>query len=274
MKDVQRAPAEVPIAIDRVGIKGFRLPLRLKVRDPGRGPEDPASGRTAGRLHTVADADVSVDLPALFKGTHMSRFVEALESWRGELDYHGLRELLDDVRRRLEAQNAHLSLRFPYFLKKAAPATGAESLMDYDCSVVGELLGGAYRLTLGVDAPVMTVCPCSLAISATGAHGQRAVVRMRCRTAGMVWIEELIEAAEAAGSSPVYALLKREDEKYVTEAAFADPVFVEDVARRVAERLGAHRGVEWFRVEVESEESIHNHGAFAVIEGGGAKGRP
>jgi GTP cyclohydrolase I len=254
MRDIQSGPPDVALAVDRVGIKNFRLPLT--VRD-----------RVLGRQHTVADVELSVDLPARFKGTHMSRFVEALSGFTGELDLVSFKTLLADVRARLEAENAHLTLRFPYFLSKSSPASGATALMDYACQVSGEFVGGKFRQTLGVDVPVMTVCPCSLAISDQGAHSQRAVVSIRCRFSGFVWLEELVEIAEGAGSSPVYALLKREDEKYVTEQAFANPTFVEDVARRVASALHEHPKVTWFRVEVESFESIHNHSAFAGIEG-------
>jgi len=253
MKDVQNDPAASPISIDRVGIKNIRLPF--KVRDRGSGRQD-----------TVADVELSVDLPARFKGTHMSRFVEALTSWKGELDYEGFKELVEDVRQRLSAKNAHLTFRFPYFVRKASPVSGASGIMDYRCSVCGELENGAFRLTLGVNAPVMTVCPCSLAISDEGAHSQRAEVRILCRANGFVWIEELIEIAEAAGSSPVFALLKREDEKRVTEQAFAKPAFVEDVVRGVAKALLEHPRIHWFKAEVESFESIHNHSAFASIE--------
>ncbi len=254
MRDIQSGPPEVPIDLDRVGIKNFRLPLIVRDRE-------------RGRQHTVADVELSVDLPARFKGTHMSRFVEALSGFTGELDLVSFKNLLADVRNRLEAENAHLTLRFPYFLAKSSPATGARALMDYACQVSGEFVGGRFRQTLGVSVPVMTVCPCSLAISDQGAHSQRAVVSIRCRFSGFVWLEELIELAERAGSSPVYALLKREDEKFVTEHAFDNPAFVEDVARNVANALTRHPKVTWFRVEVESFESIHNHSAFADIEG-------
>lgn len=254
MRDIQSGPPELPIAVDRVGIKNFRLPLI--VRD-----------RAKGRQHTVAEVELSVDLPARFKGTHMSRFVEALTGFDGELDLVSFKNLLLDVRARLEAQNAHLTLQFPYFLAKASPKSGATALMDYACQVAGEFEGDKFRQTLGVDVPVMTVCPCSLAIADQGAHSQRAVVSIRCRFSGFVWLEELIDIAEAAGSSPVFALLKREDEKHVTEQAFDNPTFVEDVARRVASALTAHPRITWFRVEVESFESIHNHSAFADIEG-------
>jgi GTP cyclohydrolase I len=253
MQDVQSGPAAVALAIDRVGVKGLRLPL--VVRDLSR-----------GRQHTVGRVDMSVDLPAQFKGTHMSRFVEALEHWSGELDYQSHKELLSDICRRLSARSAHVTFRFPYFVKQASPVSGASGFMDYDCTVVGEMTDGKLGLTTGVEVPVMTVCPCSLAISDTGAHSQRAAVRIEVRFTGFVWLEELISVAEASASSRVYALLKREDEKYVTESAFANPTFVEDVVREAAKRLQAHPRITWYRIEVESYESIHNHSAYASIE--------
>lgn len=253
MKDVQASPSDVSIAINRVGIKSLRLPLTVKDRE-------------RGRQSTVAEVDLAVDLPAQFKGTHMSRFVEALESWNGELDFRDFKQLVEDVRDRLDARNAHVTVRFPYFLRRPSPASGAVSTMDYACTVQGDLTGEGFRMTMGVEVPVMTVCPCSLAISAQGAHSQRTVIRARCRSKGFVWLEELIDMAEAAGSSPVYALLKREDEKHVTEAAFANPCFVEDVVRNAAKALEDHPRITWYAVEAESFESIHNHCAFAGIE--------
>ncbi|WP_243312815.1 GTP cyclohydrolase FolE2 [Fundidesulfovibrio agrisoli] len=253
MKDIQSSPADVSIAIDRVGIKSLRLPLTVKDREHGS-------------QHTVAEVDLAVDLPAQFKGTHMSRFVEALEGWKAGLDYQGFKELVADVRERLEAQNAHVTMRFPYFMRRSSPASGAVSNMDYACTVQGDLVGQRFSMTLGVEVPVMTVCPCSLAISDQGAHSQRTVVRARCRFKGFMWLEELIAMAEGAGSSPVYSLLKREDEKHVTEAAFANPCFVEDVVRGVAKALEEHPRVTWYSVDVESFESIHNHCAVAGIE--------
>ena len=204
--------------------------------------------------------------PAEFKGTHMGRFVEALEHWAGELDYHSFRTLLDDIVVRLQARSAHVRFVFPFFLRRKSPVSGANSLMDYTCRVDGLLKDGKLTFTLGADVPVMTVCPCSKAISDEGAHSQRAEVRIRTRFDGFVWLEDLIEIGEQAGSCQVYALLKREDEKYVTETAFANPTFVEDVVRNVANGLTEHPQINWFKVEVESFESIHNHSAFAVIE--------
>ncbi len=253
MEDVQMSPSQVAMAIDRVGVRDLRLPI--VVRD-----------RQKGAQHSVAQVDIGVDLPAEFKGTHMSRFVEALEGWSEDLHYDSMRNLLHDIKERLHARKAYALFRFPYFLVKQAPASGRGGLMDYQCKITGELEGDKPRFLLEIDVPVMTVCPCSKAISDEGAHSQRAIVRMRIRQRGFAWIEEFIEIAEASASSPVYSLLKREDEKFVTETAFANPTFVEDVVRAVAQKLESHPQVSWFHVEVESHESIHNHSAFASIE--------
>ncbi|SOB57646.1 GTP cyclohydrolase FolE2 [Pseudodesulfovibrio profundus] len=255
MEDVQKHQAAIAMPIDRVGVKGLRLPIIVRDRE-------------SGIQHTVAQVSLSVDLPAEFKGTHMSRFIEALEHWSGELDYHSFRTLLDDVVVRLQARSAHVRFVFPFFLRRPSPKSGANGLMDYTCRVDGYLKEGKLRFTLGADVPVMTVCPCSKAISEEGAHSQRAEVRIRTRFDGFVWLEDLIEIAEKSGSCQVYSLLKREDEKFVTEAAFANPTFVEDVVREAAKGLDEHEQINWYKVEVESFESIHNHSAFAIIEGG------
>ena len=255
MEDVQRRQASIALPIDRVGVKGLKLPI--VVRD-----------RESGTQHTVAEVSLSVDLPAEFKGTHMSRFVEALEHWSGELDYPSFRTLLDDIIQRLQARSAHVRFEFPFFLRRTSPKSGASGLMDYACRVDGLLKDGKLTFTLGADVPVMTVCPCSKAISDEGAHSQRAEVRIRTRFDGFVWLEDLIEVGESAGSCKVYSLLKREDEKHVTETAFANPTFVEDVVREAARGLDELEQITWYEVEVESFESIHNHSAFAVIESG------
>lgn len=253
MLDVQRAPASVPVDIDRVGVRHFHFPLVVRER-------------AQGRQHTVAQVEMGVDLPACFKGTHMSRFVEALQEWSGVLDYKGLKHLLADIKARLEAQKAWIHFQFPFFLEHASPATNSRARMDYQCQVSGEFQGRDLLFSLGIEAPVMTVCPCSLAICDQGAHSQRAMVRITTQNKGLVWLEDLIELAQDAGSSPVYALLKREDEKKVIEQAFAKPCFVEDVVRNVSSALELLPQVLWFRVEVESQESIHNHSAYACIE--------
>ncbi|WP_319466135.1 GTP cyclohydrolase FolE2 [uncultured Pseudodesulfovibrio sp.] len=253
MEDVQKQQAAIAMPIDRVGVKGMRLPIIVRDRE-------------SGIQHTIAEVSLSVDLPAEFKGTHMSRFVEALEHWSGDLDYTSFRTLLDDVVVRLQAKSAHVRFVFPFFLRKLSPESGHSGLMDYTCRVDGWMKDGKLTFTLGADVPVMTVCPCSKAISEEGAHSQRAKVRIRTQFDGFLWLEDLIEIGEKAGSCQVYSLLKREDEKHVTEASFANPMFVEDVVREAANGLAEHPQVHWYRVEVESFESIHNHSAFAVIE--------
>ncbi|MEG2173211.1 MAG: GTP cyclohydrolase FolE2 [Desulfovibrionaceae bacterium] len=253
MEDVQSGPPRIALCIDKVGVKDLHLPLL--VRD-----------RAQGRQHTVATVDMGVELPSSFKGTHMSRFVEALENWGEELDYHSVKTLLEDVKTRLGANRAYVVFRFPYFMRKEAPASGSSGLVWYQCRLTGDMTDSKPEFLLEVDVPVTTVCPCSKAISVEGAHGQRTVVHLAVRMKGFSWLEEFIEIAESGGSAQVYTLLKREDEKFVTEQAFANPTFVEDVVRAVAVRLAEHPQISWFRVEVESFESIHCHNAFACIE--------
>ncbi|MDL2314602.1 GTP cyclohydrolase FolE2, partial [Desulfovibrio sp. OttesenSCG-928-C14] len=243
MQDIQNSPAAVNMPIDRVGINNLKLPLVV-------------SDRANGRQHTVALVDLGVDLPAEFKGTHMSRFVEALENWNEELSYRTLKNLLEDMKVRLQARKAYARFSFTYFLRKAAPVSQSHGLIGYECSLMGEMADGKPDMLLEVEVPVMTVCPCSKAISDEGAHSQRAMVRIAVRQKGFAWLEEFIEIAEAAASSPVFPLLKREDEKKVTESSFANPCFVEDVVRNTAEQLEKHPLLSWFRVEVESLESI------------------
>ncbi|MFO7816596.1 MAG: GTP cyclohydrolase FolE2 [Thermodesulfobacteriota bacterium] len=253
MIDVQNEPSEVPLSIDRVGVKNLKFPLTVQ-------------DRFNGRQKTVASTDLSVDLPGSMKGTHMSRLMQALSSWECILNYKNLYGLLKNVCARLHARRAHVKFSFPYFMPRRAPKSGNEFLMDYDCFVAGNLEDEDMQLNIGVSVPVMTVCPCSLAISDEGAHSQRAMVRVQAGFTGFLWLEELIEIAQNSGSSPVYPLLKREDEKFVTESAFSNPTFVEDVVRGVAQRLEEHSLVTWFSAEVESFESIHNHSAYANIK--------
>ncbi|WP_045214838.1 GTP cyclohydrolase FolE2 [Desulfonatronovibrio magnus] len=253
MEDIQNGPSEVPLSIDRVGVKNLQIPLLIQ-------------DRSKGSQHTVAQVDLCVDLPARFKGTHMSRFLEVLSAWSKVLDYDSFKELLESVRHRLEAERAVVRFDFPYFYVRTAPMSRNEFVMDFNSFLCGELEDKEVRMTLGVEVPVMTVCPCSLAISKMGAHSQRANVRIKCGFKGLLWLEELIDIASESGSSPVYPLLKREDEKYVTDAAFARPSFVEDVVRRAARSLDRHHLIRWYEVDVESFESIHNHSAYARID--------
>ena len=265
MIDVQRYPANVPIPVDKVGIRGLSVPLL--VRDYGEGQEK--------AQQTVATAELSVQLPAKYKGTHMSRFVEVFQAWAEHsavTDYSAVRKLLQTLCARLEAEQAQVILRFPFFAQKRAPATGRTSMLPVPCVITGSLKNmpdgtQQMEMRLGVAVPVMTVCPCSKAISNEGAHAQRAEVRMEVIQKGFVDIADLIDIAEQAGSSPVYSLLKRKDEKLVTERSFAKPMFVEDVVRAAAEKLAQLPAVAHYSVEVESMESIHAHNAFAYIEG-------
>jgi GTP cyclohydrolase I len=253
MQDIQNAASDVTISIDRVGVKNLRYPLIVR-------------NKNDGVQNTVARVDLYVDLPANTKGTHMSRFVELLHDWSGVLDYSSFKHLLSEVQERLNAKRSHLTFRFPFFLEQSAPVSESRGLMDYECAFSGELEAGKPRMCLDVQVPVMTVCPCSQAISEQGAHSQRALVSIRAGFTGMLWLEDLIHIAQDSASAQVHALLKREDEKRVTERAFENPAFVEDVVRNVANRLNAKRQITWFRTEVESFESIHNHNAYACIE--------
>lgn len=259
LEDVQSTKAQHPLAIDKVGIKDFHIPL--VVRDLAH-----------EKQHTIAKVDMSVDLPADFKGTHMSRFIEALEDWREnadeKLDYASLKTLLEQVRSKLNAQKAFISFNFPYFITKNAPVSDAKAPVCYQCCFTGEWDNTWEKplFRIEIDVPVTTVCPCSKAISEYGAHGQRTYIKMQLKLSKFSWIEEFIHIAEKAGSAPIYAILKRPDEKFVTEQAYENAYFVEDVVRNVAYHLEQHEHVEWYKVTVESHESIHGHNAFAVIE--------
>lgn len=252
LADIQKQAPAFAIALERVGISGLRFPLRL-------------ADRTRGIQTVIAEAALAVDLPPHERGTHMSRFVEVLDAWQEELGCQSMRRLLETLRKRLRSDRAWADFRFLYMMRKNAPAGGGSAGMGYKCAVSAEL---ATRLsyTINIEVPVLTVCPCSLAISEQGAHSQRAIVKMTARISRFVWLEEFIEIAECSASAPVFPLLKRADEKFVTEMAFSRPAFVEDVARATAAGLERHQRVESFSVEVESMESIHNHNAFARVE--------
>lgn len=254
LEDVQNSAPAVPLPVDLVGVKGLIFPLTLK-------------DRAQGRQTVSARAFLGVNLPAARRGTHMSRLIEALDSWHEELGCRSVRRLLAGIQQRLAADVAVARFDFAYLVRRQAPTSGVSASMAYECSVAATLAGNELSFDLGLTIPVMTVCPCSLAIASVGAHCQRALARIRARIEHFVWLEEFIELAETAASAPVYPLLKREDEKFVTELAFANPAFVEDVARAIAAALKAHAGVKAFGIEVESMESIHNHNAVASIEG-------
>jgi GTP cyclohydrolase IB len=246
------------VPIDKVGVRGIRHPII--VRDLANKTQN-----------TVATISMSVDLPHHFKGTHMSRFVAILNEHGGTIHVENIPEMVLAMKKRLNAENAHLEIQFPYFIEKKAPATKSPGMMDYVATFYANTLKNNIDFVLGVDVPVTTLCPCSKAISVHGAHNQRGVVNVRTRSSKTIWIEELIDKVEASASCELYSLLKREDEKYVTERAYENPVFVEDLVRNVAVRLKQDKRVEWYRIEAENFESIHNHNAFAVVEGSVSK---
>ena len=239
------------IPIDRVGIRRLSYPIQVWDR--------------SNRLQsTIATIDATVSLPATVKGTHMSRFVEVLHEVRGELSLNNLEAVLMRIQHRLGASATHLDVRFPYFMEKAAPVSGAKSLMQYGAAFHASRHGDVFDFVLEVDVPVTTLCPCSKAVSEYGAHNQRSEVKVLVRGEPFLWIEEVVEAVEACASSPVFALLKREDEKFVTELAYDNPRFVEDMIREVVAALKPR--ARSLKVSVENFESIHNHSAWAELE--------
>lgn len=251
--DVQNSPDTRRIPIDKVGIKDIRHPVRVK-------------DRSQGEQHTIARFNMYVELPHNFKGTHMSRFVEILNNQEYEISVESFAEMLIEMRERLEADTGHIEMSFPYFIKKTAPISGVQSLMDYDVSLIGEVTGGKTIMTIKVLVPVTSLCPCSKEISDYGAHNQRSHVTVAVRTNEFVWIEDLIDVVEKQASCELYGLLKRPDEKYVTERAYDSPKFVEDTVRDVAAILNADSRIDAYVVESENFESIHNHSAYALIE--------
>ncbi|GAM09039.1 GTP cyclohydrolase FolE2 [Geobacter sp. OR-1] len=252
MPDMQTRRDTRKIAIDKVGVKDISYPI--VVMDKNRKFQ-----------HTVARINMYVDLPHHFKGTHMSRFVEILNAYREEIALDKLETILQEMKKKLGASSAHLEMEFPYFVEKSAPVSRAKSLMEYTCSF-SATLSDSFDFVLGVQVPVTSLCPCSKELSRYGAHNQRGIVSVNIRYRDFIWIEDLIELIEECGSSPVWSLLKREDEKFVTEHAFDNPKFVEDMVREVTQRLSALDEVIWFSVSAENFESIHKHSAYASIE--------
>jgi len=256
MKDVQNSYDGRRIPIQKVGINNLQYPITVL-------------DRLDKSQCTTAVVSMYVDLPHRFKGTHMSRFVEILNRHHGRISPGKIDDILKAMIEKFNCETAHLEMRFPYFMKKRAPVSGAESLMNYDCAFIASLnrTNGfdSFDLVIEAGVPVTMVCPCSKEISRRGAHNQRSKITIRVRSDKLVWLEELIDIAEKAASSPVYSLLKRGDEKKVTESAFDRPRFAEDAVRAVAERLTKDRRILWFQVESENQESIHNHNAYAMV---------
>ena len=253
IEDVQARADTRRIPIDKVGIKGIRHPVR--VRD-----------RSGGEQHTIATLDMFVTLPHDFKGTHMSRFVEILNDHEYEITVESFRVMLKEMTELLEAKSGYIQMRFPYFVNKAAPVSGVQSLMDYEVTLTGTIKEDGTVMQVKVVVPVTSLCPCSKAISDYGAHNQRSHVTVEAKTEAFVWVEELIDIVESEASCELYGLLKRPDERYVTERAYDNPKFVEDMVRDVAQRLNQDDRILGYVVESENFESIHNHSAYARIE--------
>jgi GTP cyclohydrolase I len=256
MRDVQSERDFRNIPINQVGIKNLRYPIT--VRD-----------RRDGFQHTVATINMFVDLPHEYKGTHMSRFVEMLHILKPEVSLKKFAVILANMKTFLNAASAHLEMRFPYFIEKKAPISLAAGLMDYACRIDGSSdPEGKVDLISEVVVPITSVCPCSKEISDFGAHNQRGEVTLSLRFKKFVWLEDMIELVESVASSEVYSVLKRVDEKCVTERAYENPKFVEDIVRDVAKRLTADENITWFSVSAENFESIHNHSAYAHVVSG------
>jgi GTP cyclohydrolase I len=259
LEDVQGSPDDRQLPISEVGIRGLRYPATVWDRDHG------------GQA-TVAEISMSVHLRDDVKGAHLSRFVEVLEDSGATLSPEAVPLILDKLRQRLTSQRAEFRADFPYFMHRSAPVTGATARMDYQCHLSGRSDGQGTLTTVGVRVPVSSVCPCSKAISDYGAHNQRGYITLQVQPRDdpngptVVWLEELIEIAEASASSPVFPLLKRPDERYVTMHAYDHPVFVEDMVRAAASALGDDDRMAWFSVEAVNDESIHNHAAFARLD--------
>jgi GTP cyclohydrolase I len=255
MNDKQSERDYRKLRIDKVGVRGLRFPIQIRDKE-----------RTL--QNTIATIGLFVDLPHEFKGTHMSRFIEVLNSHGHIVHVENIPDILHAMQTKLKSAVAHLEMEFPFFLVKKAPVSGLESVMDYTARFDATATGREIDFVLTVKAGVTTLCPCSKAISRHGAHNQRGLVTVQVRSRKAIWIEDLIALVESSASSELYSLLKRQDEKAVTERAYENPVFVEDLVRNVALKLNAHPDVTWYKVEAENFESIHNHNAYASIEKG------
>jgi GTP cyclohydrolase I len=293
--DVQNSPDTRDIPLTKVGVKGLEYPVTVL-------------DRVHKIQHTTARADLFADLPRHFKGTHMSRFVEIFHRYRKDLSMSRFLRMLEEIIADLDAESAYGTLEFPYFLEKNAPVSRLPGIMSYNCryqgrvdrgvdragdpadaadasgdtagsasgdtavSASGKTAGARRHFTVSVSVPVATVCPCSRAISERGAHNQRGIVTVALEVGPFFWIEDIIALVEKSASSPVYAILKREDEKYITESAYDNPKFVEDLVRDVYIEIRALEQFRRFSVEAENFESIHNHSAYARAEYDAARG--
>ena len=255
LTDIQQEHDHRELPIDKVGVRNLRFPIRIR-------------DKAHVYQNTIATVGMYVDLPHQFKGTHMSRFIEVLHAHGNAIHVENIPVILSAMQEKLHAQTAHLEMDFPFFLEKSAPISNKTGLLDYGARFDATANGNEIDFVLEVRANVTTLCPCSKAISVHGAHNQRGQVTVQLRSKETVWIEDVIGLIEVSASSELFSLLKRPDEKYVTEKAYENPVFVEDLVRNVATRLNQHPSVIWYRVEAENFESIHNHNAYASIENG------
>lgn len=255
MKDIQNSPDERNLALDKVGVKNIRYPIKIL-------------DKAELYQHTSAEVDLYVNLPHQFKGTHMSRFIEVFHNHSHDIRMNNFHHMLEKMREVLDAEIAHGEIRFPFFMEKSAPVTGQKSIMEYNCRFIGEVNNEYRDFYVGIEVPVLTLCPCSKEISEYGAHNQRSHVRVLLQLGDFFWIEDMISNIESCASAPLFTLLKREDEKFITEHSYDNPVFVEDLVREVTVMLEKKYDFPWFSVEAENMESIHNHEAYAFIERG------
>ncbi len=253
LPDVQNSQDTRAIAINKVGIKDIRHPVQVK-------------DRTGKIQHTIANFNMYVALPHEFKGTHMSRFVEILNNHEWEITVDSFKVMLTEMTSLLDAEVGHIEMTFHFFINKTAPASGVQSLLDYEVTFIGERKDNQNIINLKVVVPVTSLCPCSKKISERGAHNQRSHVTVNVETEAFIWIEEIIDMVEAQASCELYGLLKRPDEKVVTERAYDNPKFVEDIVRDIAHQLNIDERIQAYTVESENFESIHNHSAYALIE--------
>jgi len=251
-RDIQSERDTRNIEIQKVGVKNIRYPVLVLDKEKKY-------------QHTVANVNMYVDLPHHFKGTHMSRFIEVLNMYHGEISVNNFGDILDAMKKKLDAESAHLEVEFPYFIEKSAPVSGEKGLVEYNCKFSGTS-DKKKDFVVTVAVPVTSLCPCSKEISERGAHNQRSIITVNFKYEEFVWIEDIIELIETCASSQVYSLLKRPDEKHVTEEAYDNPRFVEDLVREVYIKINEKKGISWFSVEAENFESIHNHSAYAYVE--------
>jgi len=253
LPDTQNLSDKREIPIDKVGVRNIKYPIAVKDKENEI-------------QHTIATISMTVDLPMHFKGTHMSRFIEILQQEQREIHVDSMYKILNSMQKKLQSTSAHIEMEFPYFRQKKAPVSGKLSIIDYRVKFHAVKTGDKKDFIMTVIVPVTTVCPCSKSISKYGAHNQRGEVTVSVRFEDMLWIEDVINIIEESASCDLYSLLKREDEKFVTEKAYENPVFVEDLVRNIVIKLKQFENLTWYSVEAENLESIHNHNAYALIE--------